>query len=138
MRINPTAEVVSQLGWREIVDLILEVVTHLSDGAAIGINGFWLQTLEFEVLEMGLVALIKISLGAGSYHVGVLHNWLQNHTTGIDGVNVQLKSCQLGAQCQGALLRVAAPSNTAVEQTDGYRDVRHIFVPGVILANESI
>jgi hypothetical protein len=45
-----------------------EVVTHTPDGAGIGINSFGLQALEFEVLEMGLVALIKISLGAGGLH----------------------------------------------------------------------
>jgi len=40
----------------------------VSDGAAIGVNGLGLQAFEFEVLEVGLVVLIKISLGAGQFH----------------------------------------------------------------------
>ncbi|MDO8777615.1 MAG: hypothetical protein Q7K57_54650 [Burkholderiaceae bacterium] len=50
---------------------MVKVVAHAPDGAGIGINGFGLQALEFEVLEVGLVALIEISLGAGGLHAVV-------------------------------------------------------------------
>jgi len=51
--------------------MVVKVVAHAPDGPAIGVNGFGLQTFELEVLEMGLVALIEISLGAGGLHAAV-------------------------------------------------------------------
>ncbi len=62
---------------------------------------------ELKVFEVALVALIKISAGAGGLHVDVPSRMLQNHPNRIEGAKVQGKSCQ-GA---GRLLRVAASSN---------------------------
>ena len=75
-----------------------------------------MQALELEVLEVGLVALIKISAGAGGLHAVAPHEILQNHLSRIEGAKVQGKSCQ-GA---GRLLRVAASSNSHMQMIPGY------------------
>jgi hypothetical protein len=70
VRGDQVTEVVGQLRGRQVVDLVVEVVAHAPDGAGIGVDGLGLQALEFEVLEVGLVLLIKISRGAG-FHAAV-------------------------------------------------------------------
>jgi len=74
--INQAAEIVGQLGGREIVDLVVKVVAHVPDGAAVSIDAFGLKALEFEVLEVGLVALIKFGFGCKSLHAGVFSRWV--------------------------------------------------------------
>ena len=55
------------LGWRPLSLRCLD-----SDGlGVIRESELGLAALEFEVFEMGLVALIKISRGAGALHAGV-------------------------------------------------------------------
>ena len=48
---------------------VVEILAHAPDGSAVGVDGLGLQALELEVLEVGLVALIKIGAGAGGLHV---------------------------------------------------------------------
>ena len=60
VRCNQFAEVVGQLRFGQAVDLVIETQTDAPDGARIGVDGLRLQTLEFEVLEMGLVLLVKV------------------------------------------------------------------------------
>jgi len=64
---------------------------------------------------MGLVALIKISRGAGGLRAVLVcpHEMLQNHPIRIEGVKVQNESCQR----RGELLRVAASFNKAWHRT---------------------
>jgi hypothetical protein len=77
-----------------------------------------LQAFEFEVFEVGVVALIEYSAGVGGRHVVVPSRKVQNHPTGIDGVSVQVNSCQQSEQINvGKLLRVAASSNQCLELT---------------------
>jgi len=64
VRFDQVAEIVGELLGRELVNCVVEVVAHAPDGAAVGINGLGLQAFALEVFEMGLVALIKFSLGA--------------------------------------------------------------------------
>ena len=72
---NQVTEIVGQLGRRQVVDQVIEVVAHAPDASGIGIDGFGLQALELEVLEVGLVALVKVGLGwvvwLGGSHAGV-------------------------------------------------------------------
>jgi hypothetical protein len=39
---------------------MLEVLADTPDGAGIGFDGLGLQAFEFEVLEMGLILLVKV------------------------------------------------------------------------------
>ena len=43
---------------------------NVPDGTAVGVDGVGLQAFEFEVLEVGLIVLIKLILGAGGVHSG--------------------------------------------------------------------
>ena len=54
------------------------------------------------------IVLIKLSTSVEGRHVVVPSRIVQNHPNGIDGVSVQIKSCQ---QYTENLLRVAASSN---------------------------
>ena len=109
VRGDQIAEVVGQLGRRQVVYVVLEVGAHAPDGTAVGVDGFGLQAFELEVLEVGLVALIEISAGAGGLHAVAPHEILQNHPNRIDGVKMHHRSFQ----AWGKLLRVAASSNPA-------------------------
>ena len=91
---------------------MVEVVTHTPDGPRVGVDGLGLQALEFEVFEVGLVALIKFSTGAG-FHAGGPGEMLQNRPNRIEGAKMQNKS----REDWGGLLRVAASSNPAMQGT---------------------
>ncbi|MDP1864308.1 MAG: hypothetical protein Q8K52_10420 [Thiobacillus sp.] len=69
VRRHQIGEVVRQLGFREIVDLIGKVVADAPDGAGVSLDGLGLQAFEFEVLEMRLVLPVKV-LGVG-LHAGL-------------------------------------------------------------------
>ena len=107
VRGDQVTEIVGQLVWRQVVNFVVEVLAHAPNATRVGVDGLGLQALELEVFKVGLVALIKISAGAGGLHVDVPSRMLQNHPNRIEGAKVQGKSCQ-GA---GRLLRVAASSN---------------------------
>jgi hypothetical protein len=62
---------------------------------------------------MRKIALIELSANVGDGHVVVPSRIVQNHPNGIDGVSVQVKSCQ---QYIEKLLRVAASSNQSLER----------------------
>ncbi len=55
-----SAEIVSQLCFREVVDLVGEICAHAPDSARVGIDGLGLQALELEMLEVHLVLQIKL------------------------------------------------------------------------------
>jgi hypothetical protein len=59
VRGNQIVEVVGQLRWRQVVDLVIEVVPHAPDSAGISIDGLGLKALEFEVLEVTAVRAAK-------------------------------------------------------------------------------
>ncbi len=40
---------------RKIVDLVVEVLAHAPDATGVGVDGFGLQALELEVLQVGAV-----------------------------------------------------------------------------------
>lgn len=66
MRSDQVAEVLSQLGFGERVDLTGEVTTQTPDGAGVGGNGLGLKPLEFEVLQIArpdpihLICIIQV------------------------------------------------------------------------------
>lgn len=91
-----------------------EIRTHAPNGATIGINGLGLQALEFEVFKVRNIVLIKLSTSVEGRHVVVPSRIVQNHPNRIDGVSVQIRSCQ---QHTENLLRVAASSNYTLERT---------------------
>ena len=51
---------------RLVFYLMIEVVTHASNGTGVGIDGLGLQAFELEVFEMGFVALIESRWRLGS------------------------------------------------------------------------
>jgi len=61
------AEVVGGKLARELVVPVAEILAHASDGACRGINRLGLQALELQVLEVGLVALLKRDAGCWSW-----------------------------------------------------------------------
>ena len=106
------AEIVGELLWRKLVQGVPKILAHAANGAAIGIDGLGLQALELEVFEVRIVALIKLSTSIGGGHVVVPSRIVQNHPNGIDGVSVQVNSCQKSERLNARkLLRVAASSN---------------------------
>jgi hypothetical protein len=50
VRSNQGSEVVGQLRWGKILNLMTKVLTHASDSAGVCIDGLGLQAPEFEVL----------------------------------------------------------------------------------------
>lgn len=66
--LDQVAEIVGQLGFGEVVDLVGEVSAQAPDGAGISLDGLGLQPLELEVLEMRLVLPVKVFGGACCRH----------------------------------------------------------------------
>ena len=58
--LDQVAEVVGQLGFRELVDPLGKVPAQAPDGAGVGFDGLGLQSLELEVLQMRLVLPIEV------------------------------------------------------------------------------
>ena len=72
-------EVVGELGGRELVDLVVEILAHSPDGACVGVDGLGPQALESEMFEVALVALLEVGGGVAAAHPaiswdGTLHN----------------------------------------------------------------
>lgn len=63
MGLQQIGEIVGQLLFRQIVDLMIIIGADAADGAGIGLDGFGLQILELKVLEKRLVVLLEIRLG---------------------------------------------------------------------------
>jgi hypothetical protein len=59
MRGDQIAEVVGQLCAGQAVNLVVKVVAHAPDATGIGIDGFSLKALEFEVLQVAAVPATK-------------------------------------------------------------------------------
>lgn len=70
MRSDQVAEVLSQLGFGERVDLTGEVTTQTPDGAGVGGNGLGLKPLEFEALQMQLALPIEVHIKC-LFHAGL-------------------------------------------------------------------
>ena len=62
MRGDKITEVIGQLRWRQVVDLVVKVVAHAPDGAGISIDCLGLQALEFEVLQMSAVRAANLNI----------------------------------------------------------------------------
>lgn len=60
---QPIGEIVDQLRLGQRIDVMVEVGTDTADGAGIRVDGLGLQTLEPEVLEVGLVVLLELDVG---------------------------------------------------------------------------
>ena len=76
-------KVIAQLPFGQIVNLIIEVFAYSTNGARIGINGLGLQSFEFQVLQMRLVALIE-NCFAGWFH-RVVASWFVEEQTLVRG-----------------------------------------------------
>ena len=85
VRSHQVAEVVGELGYGQIVNLMVKVVTDSADGPGLGLDGLGLQTLELEVLEMRLVLPVKV-LGGDGRHAGLSsRNIAQSNPSGLRG-----------------------------------------------------
>jgi len=67
VRGDEVGEVVGQLALGQPVNLVIEILAHATDASRIGVDRLGLQALEFEVLEVGLVALIEIVVDGGGH-----------------------------------------------------------------------
>ena len=63
VRCHKIGEVVRQLLFGQIVNLMIKAIPDSADGARIGLNGFGLQAFELQVLQMQLVVLFEICVG---------------------------------------------------------------------------
>ena len=63
MRCQKIREIVTQLPFGKIVNLMIKVLPDSVNGSGIGIDGLGLQSFEFQVLQMRLVALIESRFG---------------------------------------------------------------------------
>lgn len=61
VRTDQVAEILGELRFGEIVDLLGEIPAQAPDGAGVSVDGLGLQPLEFEVLEMQLVLPVKVA-----------------------------------------------------------------------------
>ncbi|OLP08550.1 hypothetical protein BLL52_0157 [Rhodoferax antarcticus ANT.BR] len=116
VRLDQVAEVVDELGLRQGVDVVGKVGTEVANGARVGVNGFGLQSFEFEVFEMRLVLPIKVRTGAdggGGVYAGISSRSCAKSRLGIEGARLQNNSWG----CCWGLLRVAASSNPALKFT---------------------
>ncbi len=59
VRADQVGEIVGELRFAQGVNLVIEIGTHPANGMGIGIDGIGLQAFEFQVLQVGLVLLIK-------------------------------------------------------------------------------
>lgn len=57
MRPDQVAEIFGELRLGEIVDLLVKILAQAPDRTGVDVDSLGLQTLEFEMLEMGLVWL---------------------------------------------------------------------------------
>ena len=62
---DEVAEAIGELGVRQIIDLVVEIVAHAADSAGLDVDGRGLQALEHEVFEVGLTVLVEGGTGAG-------------------------------------------------------------------------
>ncbi|MDP2829920.1 MAG: hypothetical protein Q8O37_15110 [Sulfuricellaceae bacterium] len=110
--LDQVAEIVGQLGFGEVVDLVGEVSAQAPDGAGVGVDGLGLQPLELEVLEMGLVLPVEV-LGRGWWSCWfILTKYCTIKPLSNEGMKVQNMSCGSVRR----LLRVAASSNPALKR----------------------
>jgi hypothetical protein len=85
VRGDEVAEIARELGARQIIDLVVEILACAAHSAGLDVDGLGLQALELEVFEVGLIVLVERGTGAG--HVAV--SWadtLHNHPIRIEGV----------------------------------------------------
>jgi hypothetical protein len=59
MRCQQITEIIGQLRFGQVVYLMIEI--FVGTPYAMGINGFGLETLEFQVFEVGLVIFLNIA-----------------------------------------------------------------------------
>ena len=63
MRRQQIAELVGQLRLGERIDPVVKVVAGPANGAGVGLDGFRLQALELEMLEVGLIKAVEVRCG---------------------------------------------------------------------------
>ena len=72
-RIQELVEIVKQLVGCKIVNPAVEIVSDTPDGPCVGLNGFWLQSSEFQIFQMLLVIPVELRI---IWHVDVHCNLL--------------------------------------------------------------
>ena len=105
-------EVVGQLLLGQGLDLVIEALADAPDGTRVGVDGLGLQTLELEVLEVGLVLSLEMLREVG--HDGKSSMGGTDSRARIGCVNLHHTS-QIRSN---GLLRVAASSNPALKRDD--------------------
>jgi len=61
-RIQELVEIVKQLVGCKIVNPAVEIVSDTPDGPCVGINGFWLESSEFQTLQVFSVILVELRI----------------------------------------------------------------------------
>jgi hypothetical protein len=52
-------KIIGELGCGQIIDIVVKKLTAAANGARIGIDGFWLQAFECEMLQQALVLSVE-------------------------------------------------------------------------------
>jgi hypothetical protein len=63
MRFQQIAEIIGQLNFGQIVNLIVELSADAPHGTGIGLYGLRLESFEFKVFKMRLILLLEICFG---------------------------------------------------------------------------
>ena len=63
MGFQQIAEIISQLGFGQLVNVVIEIRTDAPHGAGIGFDRLGLEAFEFKVFKMRLIILLEICFG---------------------------------------------------------------------------
>jgi hypothetical protein len=63
MRFQQIAEIIGQLEFGQIINLIIEIRADASNGSGIGLDRLGLEAFEFKVFKMCLIILLEICIG---------------------------------------------------------------------------
>jgi hypothetical protein len=63
VRFQQVAEIIGQLGFGQIVNLIVEISADAPHGTGIGVYRFGLESFEFKVFKMRLIVSLEIGFG---------------------------------------------------------------------------
>jgi hypothetical protein len=75
VRVQEFREIIEQLAGAEIVNPAIEIVADTPDRPGVGFDGLWLETAQFEALQMLLVLLVEVGiLRHGGVHCNLLGN----------------------------------------------------------------
>ena len=63
MRLQQISEIIHQLCFGQIMDLLIEILADAPNGTRIGIYRLGLESFEFKVFEVGLVVFLENRFG---------------------------------------------------------------------------